>query len=108
MVRYRHEELEEEVRFISGSYSFIEENRLSYNGRDVLYVVGAAHVDNSCCGVTGCLFIRVPGYVITWKDGTDAAQKPVSTIAPIKDPQAHTDITRILGNSYPHAVIEFD
>jgi hypothetical protein len=108
MTRYRHEELDEEVRFISGSYSFIEEARLPYHGRDVLYVVGVAHVDNSCCGVTGCLFIRVPGYVIAWKDTTDDTHRPVSTITPIKDTREQTDIKRILGKNYPHSVIEFE
>jgi hypothetical protein len=108
MIEYTHEELDKEVQFIAGNYRFIEENRLTYKGRDIVYAVGVAVVDNSCCGVSGCRFIRVPGYVISWKNTTDGSNLPVSTIEPIKDEEERKGIKNLLDKEYPHSQISFD
>ncbi|MBN2516286.1 MAG: hypothetical protein JXC33_09690 [Deltaproteobacteria bacterium] len=108
MTEYTHEELDKEVQFIAGNYRFIEEDRLPYKGRDIVYVVGVAVVDNSCCGTGGCRFIRVPGYVVSWKATTDGSNLPVSTIEPIKDEEERKDIKNLLDREYQHTQIFFD
>ena len=108
MKRYAHEELEKEVRSISGGYTLIEEERLRYREREVLYVVGVAEVDNSCCGTGGCRFINVPGYVVSWKGKKDDSGLPVSEIDPITEEEEQKEIKNLLDEKYPHSQINFD
>ena len=62
-----HPNLGQEITAIGGHYVFNNERRLSFDGRDVLYLVGYAVVDTSCCGVGGCAYAMVPGVVKKWK-----------------------------------------
>jgi hypothetical protein len=107
MKRYTHEELHSEVTSISGGYSYVMEELLSYKGRDVLCVVGEGHVDNSCCGVGGCIFIDIPGYVLSLKNGKNESGLDVSEVEPIVDLDEKSEITKILGSRYPMAEIRF-
>lgn len=84
---YTHN-LGKEVRFISGHYEIIKEGRLHYQGREVLYAVGNAVVDNSCCGVGGCRYAVVPGFVLKWLSGTDPEGLPTTEVEPIEDEKA--------------------
>ncbi|MBW2636754.1 MAG: hypothetical protein JRC86_04400 [Deltaproteobacteria bacterium] len=107
MKRYTHQELHSEVKSISGGYSYVMEELLSYKGRDVLCVVGEGHVDNSCCGVGGCIFIDIPGYVLSLKNEKDESGLDVSEVEPISDLDEKSEIARILESSYPMAQIRF-
>lgn len=106
MERYIHEPLEEEVRAISGGYRYVKEDILPYRDRDILCLVGVGHIDNSCCGVGGCIFIRIPGYILSWKE-TTADGKPVSTVEPIVEEAEQRDIEKILQVTYPAAQVFF-
>jgi hypothetical protein len=107
MKRYTHQELHSEIRTISGGYSYVKEELLSYKGRDVLCIVGEGHVDNSCCGVGGCIFIDIPGYVLSLKNGKDESGLDVSEVEPVSDPEEKSEIATILESSYPLAQIRF-
>jgi len=107
MKRYTHEELHSEIKTISGGYSYLKEELLSYKGRDILCVVGEGHVDNSCCGVGGCIFIDIPGYLLSWKHGKDESGLDVSDVEPIVDPDEKIEIASLLESSYPLAQIRF-
>ncbi len=107
MEGYIHEDLSEEVRSISGYYRHLEEGILSFKGRDVLYLTGVGVVDNSCCGAGGFPFVRVPGYVVSWKDRTGTSGRPISTIEPITDESDRHEIRRLLGNRFPYTQISF-
>ena len=48
-----HPVLNEEVRTISGHYELARENRFAFKGREVLYYIGCAVVDSSCCAPGG-------------------------------------------------------
>jgi hypothetical protein len=50
---YTHAELGQEISSITGYYIPEKEIKLKYKGKEVLYVFGAAIVDNSCCGAGG-------------------------------------------------------
>ncbi len=108
MEQYIHQELEKEVKSISGSYTLVEEGCLSYRGREVLYVVGSAVVDSSCCGVGGCRFINIPGYVVSWKREKDVSGLPVSEIDPITEEDERKEIKNLLDKKYPYSQINFD
>jgi hypothetical protein len=107
MKRYTHQELHSEVRTISGGYSYVKEEILSYKGKDVLCVIGEGHVDNSCCGVGGCIFIDIPGYMLSWKSGKDESGLDVSDVEPVSDPEEKSEIASLLDSRYPLAQIRF-
>lgn len=107
MEEYTHEDLSEEVRSISGYYLHIEEGTLPFNGREVLYLAGVGIVDNSCCGTGGFPFVRVPGYVVSWKGTTNDAGRLVSTVEPITDEADRAEIRRLLNDRYPYSQITF-
>ena len=93
---YVHQELGEDIRSISGAYTPIKELRLDINGRDVLSVIGMAVVDTACCGSGTFLYATVPGYVVSWKDGSDEAQASVSQVESITDDSTRREVSRIL------------
>jgi hypothetical protein len=62
-----HPELGREVTAIDGHYVFGKEIRLPYNGRELLYFVGYAVLDATCCGMGGCAYVLVPGFIRQWK-----------------------------------------
>ncbi|HEY9160394.1 MAG TPA: hypothetical protein VIS94_04840 [Desulfomonilia bacterium] len=63
-MRYVHPVLFEEVNAIGGHYTFVKEGTLLIKNRKVLYYVGLGSIDTSCCGVGGCIYAYVPGYII--------------------------------------------
>ncbi len=107
MVAYVHQELGAEVRSITGYYTVQEEGSLSYRGREVLYVVGGAVVDNSCCGSGGCRFIHVPGYVVSRETGRSEEGLPVSEVDPIDAEGERTEIKKLLDAAYPQSQVIF-
>ena len=62
-----HPRLGQEVTAIGGHYVFGKEIRLPHNGREILYFVGYAVLDSTCCGVGGCAYVLVAGYIRQWK-----------------------------------------
>jgi hypothetical protein len=82
---YVHQELNQEVIAIGGRYVLVKEERLPFRGREVLYLVGQAAFDTSCCGVGGCAYALVPGFVLDWKAATNREGLVVSRVEPIHD-----------------------
>ncbi len=107
MEDYIHRNIGEEVSFIAGSYQIVEEGCLTHDGREFLYLMGIATVDNACCGNTGCRFLQVPGYIHSWKTKTNPQGKPVSEVEPITDEQNQAAIRTFLEACYPYAQINF-
>ncbi|MBW1798930.1 MAG: hypothetical protein JRJ21_11165 [Deltaproteobacteria bacterium] len=93
---YTHVELNKEVEAIAGHYMLEAENVLKHNGRDVLYLIGHAVVDSSCCGVGGCRYALVPGYLIEWKNKQDDAGNSISEVEPISDEDTKSEIQSII------------
>ncbi|MBW2061979.1 MAG: hypothetical protein JRI95_10515 [Deltaproteobacteria bacterium] len=69
--KYIHLEPGEEVESISGHYEVEKELRFSVGDREVLCVLGYTAWDKSCCGVGGCRYIMVPGYIVNYKNQKD-------------------------------------
>ena len=101
MGEYIHPELKQEVEFFGGSYSFVEEGRLNYQGKEVFYLLGIAGVESSCCGSGGCAFIKVPGYVLSWKKGWNKFGQAISEVERILSEESQTAIRKILQEKYP-------
>ena len=102
---YIHHQLNREVTAIGGYYVLTKEARLPFAGREVLYVVGYAVVDNSCCGVGGMAYALVPGFIVAWKSKTNDDDLAVSLVEPIDDPTAQADIRRLIqGKEVVHQI----
>jgi hypothetical protein len=91
-----HPDLGQEVTAIGGHYVFNKEARITYNGREVFYLVGYAVVDTSCCGAGGCAYALVPGFVKAWKYKTNMNGASVSQIEPVRDTLAQQEIRRMI------------
>ncbi|RJP20696.1 MAG: hypothetical protein C4520_11105 [Candidatus Abyssobacteria bacterium SURF_5] len=93
MREYTHIPLDEEVRSIGGHYVLEKEVRLPFNGREVLYVVGMGVVDTSCCGITGCRYAIVPGYILGWKTRRNRDNLEVSEVESIRSEETKRILT---------------
>ena len=101
MGEYIHPELNKKVEFFGGSYLFVEEGRLNYQGKEVFYLLGMAGVESSCCGTGGSAFIKVPGYVLSWKKGESESGQSISEVERIVSEESQTAIRKILQEKYP-------
>ncbi len=83
---------------IAGYYSPQKEERLRYDGREVLCVTGYAVIEASCCGINTWGYIIVPGYIVNWQRKRNEAGLPVSEVEPISDEKVRDTIRDILQN----------
>ena len=93
---YAHPLLGEEITAIGGHYVLTKEVRVPHHDREILYLVGYAVLDSTCCGVGGCAYAIVPGFVLDWKFKKDLAGRPVSEVKPIQDPLVQKEIRQLL------------
>jgi hypothetical protein len=103
-----HPELNQRVEFFSGGYLFTEEGKLHFRGKEVLYLVGTAGIEASCCGTGGCAFIKVPGYIRAWKRGRNETGRPVSEVERVEAQDQQKEIQDLLKEKHPgFSQIEF-
>jgi len=108
LAKFVHPELNESVEFFAGSYRLTEEGKIPYEGKEVLYLVGVAGLDASCCGRSGCAFIKVPGFSLSGKKMMDGTGRRISEVLPIAEEENRKKITQILKEKYPEVTqIEF-
>ena len=81
---------------IGGSFELHEELRLPVAGREVLVLLGAAHVDTACCGVGGCRYAVVPGWILRYRAGSTAEGVPVSEVDPVVGESARRRVREAL------------
>ena len=107
VVDFIHPELNETVKAIGGEYVFIKEDTIAYGHQEVLYLVGCAIFDTTCCGTGGCCYARVPGFIRHLKYRTGEDGRPVSSVTPIVDPLVQKEIRRAIGGRETVQQIEF-
>jgi hypothetical protein len=107
MIReFIHPELGREVRSFTGYYVPLEEHVLPYNEREVIYILGHACIEASCCGSSNWVYIQVPGFFVRKHIRVCADTLPVSEIEIIQDEEARRTIYEALIKKYPGAQIE--
>lgn len=89
-----------EVRSISGSYSFGEEQLVTIQGREVLCEIGHGLVDSSCCGVGGCRFAHVAGFVRQYRMKQDGRGRWISEVEPIEDETLRKELEEFLKEAH--------
>jgi hypothetical protein len=104
---YEHPEPGREVQAISGRYTIIREGVLTFAGREVLYLVGAAAFDSSCCGEGGCGYAIVPGFIVRKNLRLSSAGRPVSLVEPIADQAAQKAVAAAIQQKENVAQVNF-
>lgn len=99
--------LQEEIFSIAGRYELEKEGKIELHGREVLYVVGQALIDTSCCGYGGCCYAVVPGFILSWKTGTNQRGLPTSVVDPIEDERTRVKISEMIKNSEQVSQVQF-
>jgi hypothetical protein len=107
MIEHIHQPPGTEVQSIGGHYTIMEEGRMDYRGRTLLYVVGVAVVDRSCCGTGGCRFIQVSGYITAWQHQTGPEGLAVSAVEPVAGRNDRKAIKARLDRQFPHSQVFF-
>jgi hypothetical protein len=93
---YVHKELNQEISSISGYYVLMEEFRLPFQNRSVLYATGFAVIDNSCCGAASFSYAIVPGFVLNWKYKKNNEGFFVTQVEPIGNLTVQNEIKKII------------
>ena len=104
-IEFTHPELGREVQAFAGYYVPMEEHQLSYNGREVIYILGHVCIEASCCGQGNWRYIQVPGFLVR-KHIKGEAALPVSEVERVEDETLRRDIMQTLATKYPEARIE--
>jgi hypothetical protein len=91
-----HLRLNSDVTAIGGAYAYLKEGMVRFQEKNILYYVGCAVLNNTCCGTGGVCFARVPGVVHALKYKTDNSGAPVSRVEPITDKVFQKEICKIL------------
>ena len=107
MANYTHLELNQEIQALAGYYMPLKEVKLQYKDREILYVVGQAVVDSSCCGFANTGYVLVPGYVTNWKTRTNENGLPVTEVELISDKDEQSKVKKIIKDSEQIPQIEF-
>lgn len=109
LMEYVHPALNEEITAIAGHYTLISEEILPHENGEILYFVGYAHMDTSCCGFKGCGYAIVPGHVAALRSARTPDGRSVSQVVPVEE-RLHREITRTIkerhGVSQVHFVLE--
>jgi hypothetical protein len=96
MRRYTHGALGQEIEAIAGYYVIETEDRVPFEGREVLVATGHMVLDNSCCGIGGCGFAIVPGYVLRWKGSKNERDEAISEVEPVREDREQEDLRRLI------------
>ena len=91
-----HPQLGQEVTAIGGHYVFGKEIRLPYHNGAILYFVGYAVLDSTCCGVGGVAYVLVAGFIRQWKYRQAQNDCFVSQIETIGDPTIQKDVRKAI------------
>ncbi len=108
ITNFIHYPLNQEVTAIGGHYLFIKEVRLPYQNREVLYRVGFAAVDRSCCGIGGLGYALVPGFLQSWHTTQTRDGLPISRVEPITARGVRKAIERLIKNKESVLQVNFD
>ena len=95
-VAYVHQGLHQQITAIGGHYILVKEARLPFQGREILYLVGHAAFDTTCCGPGGCAYALVPGFVSSWQSSRTDEGLAVSQLEPISEPDVQNEIRELL------------
>ena len=80
---FSHPKLNQQITAIGGKYILLKEDRLTFEGEEILFLTGVAVFDSTCCGAGGASYAVVPGFVRKWEYKTDDDGNQVSLVEPV-------------------------
>lgn len=80
-----HPLLNEEIDAIAGHYTITKEEILPHEKGPVLYLVGFACMDTSCCGARGCAYAIVAGHIEELRCGRSEDGRIISKVNPVTE-----------------------
>jgi hypothetical protein len=105
-MEFRLPSMGEEVEAIGGRYLFVRRGVLRYASRRVLYLVGCAVADRSCCGCAGCSFALVAGFMCGAGNAPGPGGRAARVVECIPE-EMHVDMARILMSVEPVGQVQF-
>ena len=93
---FAHPLLGQEVTAIGGHYVLGKEIRMPFRSREILYFVGYAVLDSTCCGVGGVAYVLVAGFIRQWKFKKNQDNGFISRIEPVRDQATQKEVSRII------------
>jgi hypothetical protein len=93
---FAHPQLGQEVTAIGGHYVFGKEIRMPYHNREILYFVGYAVLDSTCCGVGGVAYVLVAGFIKQWKINKNQNDCFISQIETISDQVVQKEVRSLI------------
>jgi hypothetical protein len=106
---YSPNDLGNEVTAPWGYYEPLEAGSLEYAGRRVLYTLGSACIEASCCGKGSWSYARVEGYAVGVSgplSGGELQMGPVE-VETVEDTGEQLAITKLLMDKHPGVRAEF-
>jgi hypothetical protein len=94
-MQYMHPLLNCEVHSIGGHYLISREGLFDDKDGKILYFIGYAITDSTCCGAGGCGYAIVAGHIIDYRSGMSKDGRCVSEIAPVQESKVE-EITQML------------
>ena len=107
LLDHTHLTLNSEIAAIGGEYAFLKEATVRFQENTILYYVGCAVLNSTCCGTGGVCFARVPGVVHDFKYKSDASGVPVSMVEPITNKTIQKQLRKILQDTEMVQQVEF-
>jgi len=93
---YPHPVLNDPVTAIGGTYVITGEQKIGYQGEQLLVFSGHAVFDTTCCGAGGCAYALVTGFIDSYRRGKDDAGRWLSRVRPIKGVQLRKAVTAVI------------
>jgi len=107
VIRYVHLPEEGDKHVGEGIVASWEEKKISYDAKQVFYLLTEAVVDTACCGDRTFYYATVLGYIKSWQQSQNEAGLPISEMEPILDHKVQEEIEHILQQEYPLLQILF-
>ncbi|RLC93146.1 MAG: hypothetical protein DRI39_06705 [Chloroflexi bacterium] len=106
-VEFTHPNLGEEVEARAGYYAPLEEHVLPHEGREVLYILGKACIESSCCSAPGSwMYVQVPGFLVRKHVRGGGSAPYVSEVEIIQDRETRDRIREAIARKHPGVQVE--
>ncbi len=97
MITFEYEQrMPQRVEYVNGVYELHCLKQLRVQEQEVLYCLGEAELDNSCCGLIGVSYALVIGEIVTQAMRKTPDGNAVSLIRQIQDAQSECKIRAAL------------
>ncbi len=105
---YAHVETGRDIPFgIAGYYTPLDETRLAFNGREVLYVTGKVIMEAPCCKMApDWVYAIVPGYIVDWQYETNDNGEKVTRVEPVGTTDKEA-VTKLIQDKEGYIPVDF-